>query len=93
MRDTCQFLTMGPIRTVKALPGGVLRVCFYTGSVFEIPIRQNISEPRLCPLREEAVWNNVTTDRQFVRWNRDGVEVAELSWQDLVRYAVGAQWV
>ena len=83
----------GPIQDVKPLANGVLRLILETGGVMDIPLSLYFRDARPCPLQEEAVWNHVDTNGRFVHWYRNGLEVAELGWDELVGLALGPRWV
>ena len=83
----------GPIRAVRPLSEGILRLTLETGGMLDVPLASHFQEPRLCPLREEAVWNNVDTNGRFVHWYRNGVEVVELGWDEMVVFALGPRWI
>ena len=82
----------GPVVKVQPLPGSTLRITLETGSVVELPLKAYLDEPRFCPLRDEAVWSHADTDGGFVRWYRDGMEVVELAWEELVSMMLGRRW-
>ena len=90
--DAAQFSSNGPIQNVQPLAGGVLRLMLETGGVLDVPLSSHFREARLCPLGDEAVWNNVDTNGRFVHWYRNNMEVAELGWDELVGFALGARW-
>ena len=82
----------GPIREVLPLADGILRLILETGGTLDVPLASHFQNARLCPLRENAVWNNVDTNGRFVHWYRDGLEVVELGWDELVGLALGQRW-
>ena len=83
----------GPIRDVEPLSDGVLRLILETGGTMDVPLASYFQEARLCPLREEAVWNHVDTNGRFVHWYRNELEVVELGWDELVGLALGPRWI
>ena len=83
----------GPIRGVEPLSEGILRLILETGGILDVPLSPHFKEARLRPLLDEAVWNDVDTNERFVHWYRDGMEVVELGWDELVGLALGARWV
>ena len=83
----------GPIQSVQPLSDGILRLTLETGGTLDVPLTAHFQEARLCPLREEAVWNSVDTNGRFVHWYRNGLEVVELGWDELVGLALGPRWV
>lgn len=99
MNDACWAycpatkVSNGPIKEVEALQNGILRIVLETGSILDVPLSTHFKEPRLCPLRDETVWNAVDTNERFVHWYRNGVEVVELGWDELFSFAVGSRWV
>ena len=82
----------GPIRDVEPLSDGILRLILETGGTLDVPLASHFQEARLCPLREEAVWNNVDTNGRFVHWYRNELEVVELGWDELFGLALGPRW-
>lgn len=89
---TASGCSNGPIREVLPLAGGILRLILETGGTLDIPLASHFHEVRLCPLQEDAVWNHVDTNGRFVHWYRDGLEVVELGWDELVGLALGPRW-
>lgn len=83
----------GPIKGVNPLPDGVLQIILETGSVLKIPLAPHVQEARLRPLRDRSVWNYVDTNARFVHRYRDGLEVVELGWDELLSIALGPRWV
>lgn len=83
----------GPIKKVKPLSGGNLQVFLETGGILNVPMAPHFDEARFYPLQDEAVWNDVDTNERFVHWYRDGVEVVELGWDELLNLALGSRWV
>lgn len=83
----------GPVQGVQTLPDGRLRLTLETGSILDVPLAPYFHEARFCPLRDDAVWNDVDTDGRFVHWYRSGMEVVELGWDELIGLALGPRWV
>ena len=97
MRDIQSYVPIqkssnGPILEVEPLSDGILRLTLETGGTLDVPLAPHFQEARLCPLREEAVWNNVDTNGRFVHWYRSELEVVELGWDELLALALGPRW-
>ena len=82
----------GPIKDVMPLSEGVLKIMLETGSVLYVRLAPHFGEARFRPLRDRSVWNHVDTDERFVHWYRDGMEVVELGWDELLTIALGPRW-
>jgi hypothetical protein len=82
----------GPISEVSPLQNGILQVTCKDGNYFTVDLKPYFHSPRLYALQEPNVWQDVNTNGRFVHWLRDGTEVAELAWDELIQFLVGEQW-
>ena len=56
------------IREVKPLPGKRLRLTLTTGSILELNMGNRLNTVRFCPLREDRIFNSVTTDGFYLHF-------------------------
>ena len=57
------------IRSVTPLQGKRLRLELCTGSVLELNMATRLETVRFCPLRDEAVFNSVSTDGFYLHFD------------------------
>ena len=57
------------IRSVTPLCGKRLRLELSTGSVLELNMASRLETVRFCPLRDEEIFNSVSTDGFYLHFN------------------------
>ncbi len=82
----------GGIREAKAMENGVLCVIFDTGNAMLLDMKPNFQGFRFGILKNQEVWSTADTDGGFIHWHKDGVIVAELSYNEIMKMTLGESY-
>lgn len=81
-----------PITKVEPLENGVLRVTFDTGNSVTIDMKQSFDVFRFGALKNTDIWQSADTDGGFVRWYKNGLAVAELAYNEIMKMTLGESY-
>lgn len=81
-----------PIIQVEPMENGILQVTFDTGNRVTVDMTQRFAGFRFGVLRKQEVWRSADTDGSFVHWYRDGLAVAELAYDEIMKMTLGESY-
>lgn len=79
----------GPIESVEPMEGHVLRAVFDNGNSVTVNFSPRLHTFRFGVLKSPAVWQSADTNGVFVHWHRDGREVVEVAYDELMKMTLG----
>lgn len=80
------------IKNIESMDNGVLKVVFETGNSILVDMSPRLSTARFGVLNQEDVWKSADTDGRFVHWYQEGDEVAEISFDELMKMTLGSAY-
>ncbi len=80
------------IKNIEAMDNGILKVIFDTGNSILVDMSPRLSTARFGVLNHEDIWKSADTDGRFVHWYQEGVEVVELSFDELMKMTLGSAY-
>ena len=81
-----------PILKGEPMPEGLIRVVFDTGNSATVNMKPRFSGARFAVLQKPEVWWSADTDGAFIHWYRDGLAVAELAYDEIMRMTLGESY-
>lgn len=81
-----------PILTAEPMPDGLIRVLFDTGNSVTVNMRPRFFGARFAVLKKPEVWWSADTDGAFIHWYRDGLAVAELAYDEIMKMTLGESY-
>ena len=81
-----------PIKEVKTMENGILCVDFDTGNSVIVDMKLTFQGFRFGIIKNQEVWSTARTDGGFVHWYKDGVIVAELSYNEIMKMTLGESY-
>ncbi|MCR4786995.1 MAG: DUF2442 domain-containing protein [Lachnospiraceae bacterium] len=85
-------MSKNAIKSIKPMKNGILKVVFETGNSITVDMSQRLSTARFGVLKDTEVWESADTDGNFVHWYQDGIEVVELSFDEIMQMTVGGAY-
>jgi hypothetical protein len=80
------------IKNIEAMENGVLKVILETGNSILVDMSPRLSTSRFGVLNQDEVWKSADTDGRFVHWYQEGDEVAEISFDELMKMTLGSAY-
>lgn len=81
-----------PITRVEPLDDGFLRITFDTGNSVKLDMKPSFSGFRFGVLQNPDIWRTADTDGGFVRWYKNGLSVAELAYNEIMKMTLGESY-
>lgn len=81
-----------PIVKVTPMENGILQVTFDTGNRVTVDMTPRFAGFRFGVLQKPEVWHTADTDGSFVHWYRDGLTVAELAYDEIMKMTLGESY-
>ena len=81
-----------PITKVEPQENGILRVTFDTGNSVTVNMKPSFSGFRFGVLQQPEVWQSADTDGGFVKWYKNGLPVAELAYDEIMKMTLGESY-
>lgn len=81
-----------PIKEVRAMEEGVLCVVFDTDNYVFVDMKPSFRGFRFGILKNQEVWSTADTDGRFIHWYKNGVIVAELSYNEIMKMTLGESY-
>ncbi|HOJ11511.1 MAG TPA: hypothetical protein PK733_13095 [Clostridiales bacterium] len=81
-----------PITMVEPQDGGILRVIFDTGNMVTVDMKPSFAGFRFGALQSREVWSTADTDGSFVHWYKNGIPVAELAYNEIMKMTLGESY-
>lgn len=81
-----------PITKVEPLENGILSVIFDTGNSITVDMKPSFFGYRFGVLKNDDVWKSADTDGSFVHWHKDGLIVAELAYNEIMKMTLGESY-
>lgn len=81
-----------PITKVEPIEDGILSVSFDTGNSVAVDMKPSFGGFRFGVLQNEDVWKSAATDGSFVYWYKDGMAVAELAYNEIMKMILGESY-
>ena len=81
-----------PITQVQPMEDGILRVTFDTGNSVLVNMKPGFSGFRFGVLSNMQIWQSADTDGGFVYWYKNGMPVAEISYNEIMRMTIGESY-
>lgn len=81
-----------PITKVEPLENGVLQITFDTGNCVTIDMTQSFDIFRFGALKNKDIWQSADTDGGFVHWYKNGLQVAELAYNEIMKMTLGESY-
>jgi hypothetical protein len=81
-----------PITKVEPQENGILRVIFDTGNYVTVDMKPSFTGFRFGALQNPDIWRSVDTDGGFVHWYKNGMVVAELAYNEIMKMTLGESY-
>ncbi len=81
-----------PIIKVEAMDDGILKVTFDTGNSIIVDMKPNFGGFRFGALKNPEIWQSVDTNGSFVHWHKDGIVIAELAYDEIMKMTLGESY-
>lgn len=81
-----------PITMVEPLENGILKVTFDTGNCVTIDMKPRFSSFRFGALENPRIWETVNTDGIFILWYKNGMTIAELAYNEVMKMILGESY-
>ncbi|HBN84373.1 MAG TPA: hypothetical protein DDZ89_11065 [Clostridiales bacterium] len=81
-----------PIMMVEPQDGSILRVTFDTGNTVTVDMKPYFSGFRFGALQTLEIWSTADTDGRFVYWYKNGMTVAELAYNEIIKMTLGESY-
>lgn len=81
-----------PIAKVEPMKNGILLVTFDTGNSVVVDMKPSFEGFRFGVLKNQEVWETANTDGGFVHWYKNGMAVAELAYDEIMRMVLGESY-
>ncbi len=81
-----------PITRVEPMANGILRVTFDTGNSVTVDMKPVFGGFRFGVLQNQDIWRTADTDGGFIHWYKNGLSVAELAYNELIKMTLGESY-
>lgn len=81
-----------PMIRVEPLARGIMQITFDTGNFVVVDMKPCFKGFRFGVLRELEVWESADTDGTFVHWYKNGIAVAELAYDEIMKMTLGESY-
>lgn len=81
-----------PIIQVEPLENGIMRVVFDTGNCVTMDMKPRFNSFRFGVLENPHVWKTADTDGSFIYWYKNGMTVAELAYNEIIKMTLGESY-
>lgn len=81
-----------PITRVEPLGNGILRVTFDTGNSVTVDMKPTFGGFRFGVLQNPDIWRTADTDGGFIHWYKNGMPVAELAYNEIMKMTLGESY-
>lgn len=81
-----------PITKVEPQENGILRVTFDTCNCVTVDMKPRFIGFRFGVLQHPEIWYSADTDGGFVHWYKNGMVVAELAYNEIMKMTLGESY-
>ncbi len=81
-----------PIIRVEPMENGILCVLFDTGNSVTVDMKPAFGGFRFGVLQKPEIWQTADTDGAFVHWYKNGMAVAELAYNEIMKMTLGESY-
>ncbi|MEA4893370.1 MAG: hypothetical protein VB085_12585 [Peptococcaceae bacterium] len=81
-----------PITRVDPMDNGILQVTFDTGNSVIVDMKPTFGGFRFGVLHKPEIWRAADTDGGFIYWYKNGLAVAELAYNELMKMTLGESY-
>lgn len=81
-----------PITRVKPMENGILQVIFDTGNSVIVDMKSTFGGFRFGALQNREIWQTAATDGSFVHWYKNGLAIAELAYDEIMKMTLGESY-
>jgi len=81
-----------PIIQVEPMEGGILQVAFDTGNKVMVDMKPGFAGFRFGALADITIWQSADTDGSFVYWYKNGLPIAELAYNEIIKMTLGESY-